>query len=427
MVVQIRNFPLSLVHMLAEIITIGDEILIGQIVDTNSAWLGQQLSTLGIRVVQITSVSDKADAIVQAVDAARQRASLVLLTGGLGPTKDDITKHTLARYFGSELVRNEDVYSRLKAWFEQRGRVMSTINGQQADLPHNAQILRNELGTAQGMLWRKDGCLILSMPGVPYEMKWIVTHQLIPLLKAEFALPVLLHRTLMTAGMVESQIATTIAAVEDALPAHIKLAYLPRPGIVRLRLTAAGTHEEQLQQEVAQFEAQIRELLGHHVYGVAEEPLEAAIGQQLRKRGATVATAESCTGGSIAALLTSIAGASDYFPGSVVAYSNGIKQQLLGVNHLTLENFGAVSEATVLEMVAGVRRQFSADYGIAVSGIAGPGGGTAEKPVGLVWIAVQGPEQTVASSFNFGNERSLNIERASMTALYLLWKMLVTN
>lgn len=413
--------------MLAEIITIGDEILIGQIVDTNSAWLGQQLSTLGIRVVQITSVSDRADAIVQAVDDARRRASLVLLTGGLGPTKDDITKYTLARYFGSELVRNEDVYSRLKAWFEQRGRVMSDINGQQADLPHNAQILRNELGTAQGMLWRKDGCLILSMPGVPYEMKWIVTHQLIPLLKAEFALPVLLHRTLMTAGMVESQIATTIAAVEDALPPHIKLAYLPRPGIVRLRLTASGADESLLQQEVAQFEAQIRALLGHHVYGVAEEPLEAAIGQQLRQRGASVATAESCTGGTIAALLTSIAGASDYFPGSVVAYSNDIKQQLLSVQEATLENFGAVSEATVLEMVAGVRQRFSADYGIAVSGIAGPGGGTPEKPVGLVWIAVQGPEQTVARSFNFGNERSLNIERASMTALYLLWKMLVTN
>lgn len=413
--------------MRAEIITIGDEILIGQIVDTNSAWLGQQLSTLGVQVVQISSVSDQRQAIVNALEEAQTRAELILITGGLGPTKDDITKHTLAEYFGSRLEKNEYVYNRLKAWFEQRGRVMSEMNGRQADLPHNAEILDNEMGTAQGMLWRRQGKLILSMPGVPYEMKWIVKNQLIPLLQREFALPVILHRTIMTTGIVESMIAERVASIEAELPDHIKLAFLPRPGIVRLRLSATGPDRAVLAKEVALFETRLVAELGHHVYGYDDQLLEAAIGENLKTLGAQLTLAESCTGGNIAQLITSIAGASAYFPGGVVSYSNWSKTNLLGVRTETLERQGAVSEATVLEMVAGVRQKFSADYGIAVSGIAGPDGGTAEKPVGTVWIAVQGPQETVARQYNFGTDRALNIERASMQALYLLWKMLVTN
>lgn len=413
--------------MRAEIITIGDEILIGQIVDTNSAWLGQQLSILGIQVVQISSVSDQQQAIRDAVEEAQSRAELILITGGLGPTKDDITKHTLADYFDSRLEKNDYVFNRLKAWFEQRGRVMSDMNGRQADLPHNAEILDNELGTAQGMLWRRNNKLILSMPGVPYEMKWIVKNQLIPLLQREFSLPVILHRTIMTTGIVESMIAERIAGIEAELPTHIKLAFLPRPGIVRLRLSASGKDRSLLAAEVAVYEARIVKELGHHVYGFDDQLLEAAIGEKLKVKGLGLALAESCTGGNIAQLLTSIAGASAYFPGGVVSYSNEAKINLLGVRPATLAAHGAVSEATVIEMVAGVREKFAAAYGIAVSGIAGPDGGSAEKPVGTVWIAVQRPSETVVRSYNFGNDRALNIERASMQALYLLWKMLVTN
>lgn len=413
--------------MRAEIITIGDEILIGQIVDTNSAWLGQQLSTLGIQVVQISSVSDQRTAIIQALEEAQGRAELILITGGLGPTKDDITKHTLADYFGSRLERNTRVYGRLQAWFEQRGRVMSEMNGRQADLPHNAEILDNDMGTAQGMLWRRAGKLVLSMPGVPYEMKWIVKNQLIPLLQREFALPVILHRTIMTTGIVESMIAERVAKIEAELPDHIKLAFLPRPGIVRLRLSASGTDRAALAAEVATFEQRIVAELGHHVYGYDDQLLEAAIGEKLVAKNAQLALAESCTGGNIAQLITGIAGASRYFPGGVVSYSNNAKMTLLGVKAETLDSHGAVSEATVLEMVAGVRAKFATDYGIAVSGIAGPDGGTPEKPVGTVWMAVQGPNETLVRQYNFGTDRALNIERASMQALYLLWKMLVTN
>lgn len=413
--------------MRAEIITIGDEILIGQIIDTNSAWLGSELSKIGVQVVQISSVSDQAEAIVTALDLAKTRAELVLITGGLGPTKDDITKHTLAKYFKSTLVTNEEVLARLRAWFEQRGRTMSLMNAQQADLPDNCEILRNELGTAQGMLWRDDRHWILSMPGVPYEMKYIVTHQLLPLLQKDLELPVIVHRTLMTCGMVESQIAAIIEPVENEMPNHIKLAYLPRPGIVRLRLSGRGTERGKLLAQIALFEEKIKALLGHHVYGFDEETLEEAIGKQLRLKKARLGTAESCTGGTIASQITRIPGASNYFTGSIISYANEVKINQLGVAAQDLELHGAVSEVVVTSMAIGLKKLLYVDYAISVSGIAGPDGGTESKPVGTVWIAVSGPRETIARSFNFGTDRGLNIERASMTALYLLWKMLVVN
>lgn len=413
--------------MRAEIITIGDEILIGQIVDTNSAWLGAELSKIGVQVVQISSVRDNADAIVSALDLAKTRAELILITGGLGPTKDDITKHTLAKYFNSKLVTNEEVLARLRGWFEQRGRTMSLMNAQQADLPDNCEILRNELGTAQGMLWRDERHWVLSMPGVPYEMKYIVTHELLTLIQKEVHLLVIVHRTLMTCGMVESQIAATIESVEDEMPTHIKLAYLPRPGIVRLRLSGRGTDKSALLTEIALFEEKIKALLGHHVYGFDEEALEEAIGKQLLQRKASLGTAESCTGGTIASQLTRIPGSSRYFTGSVVSYANEVKVRQLQVAAELIEQYGAVSEAVVTSMAHGLQKLLHVDYAIAVSGIAGPDGGTEVKPVGTVWIAVSGPDETIARAFNFGNDRNLNIERASMTALYLLWKMLVVN
>jgi len=413
--------------MKAEIITIGDEILIGQIIDTNSAWLGSELSKIGVQVVQISSVSDQEQAIVSALDLAKTRASLILITGGLGPTKDDVTKHTLAKYFNSTLVTNEEVLSRLRAWFEQRGRTMSLMNAQQADLPNNCEILRNELGTAQGMLWRDEHHWILSMPGVPYEMKYIVSNELLPLLRRDVDLPVIVHRTLMTCGMVESQIAASIEDVENELPSHIKLAYLPRPGIVRLRLSGKGTERAALVDEMTQFEEKIKAILGHHVYGFDDESLEEAIGKQLIAKNATMGTAESCTGGTIASQITRVAGASSYFHGSVVSYHNHVKVKQLGVSTHDIEAQGAVSETVVRSMALGLKEKLQVDYAVAVSGIAGPTGGSEAKPVGTVWIAVAGPHETITRSYNFGNERSLNIERASMTALYLLWKMLVVN
>lgn len=413
--------------MQAEIITIGDEILIGQIVDTNSAWLGQQLSSIGVQVVQISSVSDQSQSIIQALELAQSRAQLILITGGLGPTKDDITKHTLAKYFGSKLVTRVEVLKKLRDWFEQRGRQMNELNARQADLPDNCQLLENALGTAQGMLWRHKQCVVVSMPGVPYEMKHIVSERLLPLLQSEFELPVLVHRTIMTCGLVESRIAEIIYQIEESLPSHIRLAYLPRPGIVRLRLSAHGPHRASLEQEIAEYEHRITQMLGHHVYGFDDEQLEAAIGRRLSERSERLATAESCTGGRIAAQITAIAGASAYFEGSVVSYSNTVKEQVLGVKPASLITHGAVSEAVVKEMAEGLLARFQCDYAIAVSGIAGPGGGSELKPVGTVCMAIYGPKQQIVRTYNFGHERSLNIERASMMALYQLWKMLVTN
>jgi nicotinamide-nucleotide amidase len=410
--------------MRAEIITIGDEILIGQIIDTNSAWLGQQLSSIGIQVVQISSVSDQAAVIVEALEEAQRRADLILITGGLGPTKDDVTKHTWVDYFGAKLVTNESVLLQLRAWFEQRGRKMSEMNERQDDLPDNCELLQNSLGTAQGMLWRKNGKLILSMPGVPYEMKHIVSERLLPLLRKELELPIIVHRTIMTCGMVESRIAELVADVEADLPPHIKLAFLPRPGIVRLRLSALGNQREPLEKEVATYEQRFVQLLGHHVFGYDDVRLEAAIGEALLKRQGKIATAESCTGGTIASMISSVTGASAYFMGSVVSYSNEAKIDLLGVQPETIENHGAVSEQTVAEMAQAVKQKFGTDYSIAVSGIAGPAGGTPEKPVGTVCFAVSGPTENWLRTYNFGTERQLNIERASMMALYLLWKMM---
>lgn len=413
--------------MLAEVITIGDEILIGQIVDTNSAWLGTKLSEVGIQVVQITSVSDKKAAIVEAVRQAQQRAQLILITGGLGPTNDDITKHTLTDLFRGKLVTNVEVLKKLKAWFEQRGREISNLNARQADLPNNCEILENALGTAQGMLWRRNGTLVVSMPGVPYEMKSIFSNELIPLLKKEFELPVILHRTIMTCGIVESRIAEKIAEIEASLPDHIKLAYLPRPGIVRLRLSAKGSNRTALEHAISTAEHRIVTLLGHHVFGYDDSRLEAAIGDKLKALTANLATAESCTGGTIGSMITSISGASAYFQGGVISYTNASKIDLLGVQQATIDQNGAVSESAVREMVHGVKKRLNSTYGIAVSGIAGPDGGTVDKPVGTVCLAVSGPSETWVRTYNFGTERSLNIERASMTALYMLWKMLQLN
>ena len=405
--------------MIAEIITIGDELLIGQVIDTNSAWMAEQLNMVGIRVHQITSISDNQQHILTTLRDAGNRAQLILVTGGLGPTKDDITKQTFCKYFDTPLVFSEAAYKNVEKLFAARGMAVTELNRQQAMVPADCTVIANRNGTAPGMWFEKEGCIYVSMPGVPFEMKAMMEEEIIPRLMNKLN-QVILHRTILTEGIGESILAALIEPWEDALPPFIKLAYLPQPGMVRLRLTASGTDRNILQQAIQKAEKDLLPLAGKYIFGYDNDNIESVVGDLLRKKGMTLSTAESCTGGNIAHLITSIAGSSDYFKGSVVAYANEIKEQLLGVPQQVLVENGAVSEQTVLHMARGARSQFKTDYAIAVSGIAGPGGGTAEKPVGTTWIAVATPTEIVTQKFLFGDHRGRNIRKASVAALNML-------
>lgn len=405
----------------ASIITIGDELLIGQVVDTNSAWMAQELNKTGITVKQRVAVGDVWDDIWQALDDESRKASLILITGGLGPTADDITKPLLCEYFGGKMVLHEPTLEHITQMFERVfKRPMIERNRKQAEVPDVCTVLKNETGTAPGMLFQCDGKIFISMPGVPHEMKWIMQNHVIPMIPQLFQTGVIAHRTLLTAGIGESFLAEMIKDIEEALPLHIKLAYLPNYGMVRLRLTASGFDRVALERE-----------LDHHfqllvsrtaIYLVVAEdlPMELVVGRLLKEKGKTLATAESCTGGYIAHLLTSHAGSSDYFTGSVVSYDNGIKQRVLHVSEETLQTVGAVSEATVQQMASNVLTLMQTDYAIAVSGIMGPGGGSDQKPVGLVWIAVADRESVFTQQFNLRFDRRRNIELTATNALNLL-------
>lgn len=405
--------------MLAEIITIGDELLIGQVIDTNSAWIAEQLNMTGIKVHQITSISDNQEHILQTLKEASTRAQLILITGGLGPTKDDITKQTLCKYFDTSLVFSEEAYKNVENLFYHRGIKVTEVNRQQAMVPANCKVLPNVNGTAPCMWFEKENCIYVSMPGVPFEMKAIMEQEVIPQLLHKQN-QVIIHRTILTEGVGESMLASIIETWEDALPEFIKLAYLPQPGMVRLRLTAYGNDREMLQDALSKAEKELYPLAGKYIFGYDNDTIESVVGQLLRQKGMTLSTAESCTGGNIAQLITSIAGSSDYFKGSVVAYSNEIKEKMLGVAHQTLVDHGAVSEQTVIAMAEGIRERFNTDYSIAVSGIAGPGGGTDEKPVGTTWIAVTTPTGTTSRKFLLGDHRGRNIRKASVAALNML-------
>jgi nicotinamide-nucleotide amidase len=405
--------------MLAEIITIGDELLIGQVIDTNSAWIAEQLNMIGIKVHQITSISDNQEHILTTLKEASERVQLLLITGGLGPTKDDITKQTLCKYFNTSLVFSEEAYKNIENLFFHRGVTVTEVNRQQAMVPANCKVLANVNGTAPCMWFEKDGCIYVAMPGVPFEMKAIMEQEVIPLLLHRQN-QVIIHRTILTEGVGESMLASIIEPWEDSLPEFIKLAYLPQPGMVRLRLTAYGTDGKILQDAINKAEKELFPLAGKYIFGFDDDTMESVVGQLLRQKGMTLSTAESCTGGNIAQLITSIAGSSDYFKGSVVAYSNEIKEKLLGVPHQTLVDHGAVSEQTVIAMAEGIRERFATDCSIAVSGIAGPGGGTDEKPVGTTWIAVSTPTETIARKFLLGDHRGRNIRKASLAALNML-------
>jgi nicotinamide-nucleotide amidase len=411
--------------MLAEIITIGDEILIGQIVDTNSAWMAAELNAIGIFVKQISSVSDDREHILKALDEASQRADIILITGGLGPTKDDITKNTLCNYFGVNLVFSPEIYTDVEQIFARYGRPVSPVNRKQAEVPENCIPLHNLNGTAPGMWFEKEGKVFISMPGVPYEMKGIMKTEVLPRLSTKFKLPHILHRTILTQGIGESQLAEVIEKWEDSLAAsQIKLAYLPSPNQVRLRMTTSGPDEKLLEKNVQQKEEELKALIGEHIYGSENENLAEVLGKALRKRKEKLGIAESCTGGYISHLITSVPGCSDYYEGSIVTYSYEQKEKWLGVSKQSLAKYGAVSQEVVEEMAAGTIIKLNVDHAIAVSGIAGPGGGTPEKPVGTVWIAVASGGKTVSQKFLFGDNRERNIIKSADAALNMLRKIL---
>ena len=411
--------------MLVEIITIGDELLIGQVIDTNSAWIAEQLNMIGIKVHQITSISDDQQHILTTLSEATGRAQLILITGGLGPTNDDITKQTLCRFFNTSLIFSEDAYKNVEKLFAARGYPVTEINRLQAMVPANCRVIPNPNGTAPCMWFEKNGCIYISMPGVPFEMKAIMEQEIIPQLLNKQN-KVIIHRTILTEGVGESHLASIIEPWENSLPSFLKLAYLPQPGMVRLRLTAYGTDRIELQDAINKAEKELYPYAGSYIFGFDNDTMESVIGQLLRNKGMTLSTAESCTGGNIAQLITSIAGSSDYFKGSVVAYSNEIKEQFLGVPHQLIVENGAVSEQTVIAMAKGIRERFATSYSIAVSGIAGPGGGTNEKPVGTTWIAIATPTETIARKFMFGDHRGRNIRKASMAALNMLRGKLIS-
>jgi nicotinamide-nucleotide amidase len=403
--------------MQVSILTVGDEILIGQIVDTNSAWMGQQLNLAGAAVRRILSVGDDLAAIRKGLDQTLEAADIVLMTGGLGPTKDDITKKALAEYMGVELVFHEPTFERIVRIFEKFNRKVTDAHRQQGFLPANAEVLPNKMGTAPGMWMEWKGKVIISMPGVPFEMKYLMEHEVLPRLKTRFPGKPIAHRTILTAGEGESIIAETLSDWEDHLPQNLKLAYLPSLGQVRLRITGTSEDEQALNATLDQKATELRTILGNIVYGMGSDQLEAAIGRMLVNRKLKLATAESCTGGYIAHLLTSIPGASSYFVGSVLAYSNEVKSSLLEVSPETLDQYGAVSEQTVVEMARGALRKLPADLVIAISGIAGPGGGTPEKPVGTVWMAIGNASNIRSCQIHTGKDRLKNIQFSAVHAL----------
>jgi nicotinamide-nucleotide amidase len=417
----------------ASVITIGDELLIGQTIDTNSAFIAQELNRIGVWVRRRIAVGDVWNDIWKSLDEESKESDIIIITGGLGPTADDITKPLLCEYFGGKLVVDEKVLQHVKDIFTKLSRPIIERNMKQAEVPDVCEVLFNKRGTAPGMLFTpqppKEGTqkIFISLPGVPYEMKGLIIEEVIPRLKKTYSFPAIVHKTIFTAGQGESFIAETIKDIEASLPSHIKLAYLPGFGLVKLRLTARGDNKDFLEKELAPYVTKLKELLKDFIVTDVDEGLEIVIGKILKEKNKTMATAESCTGGNIAHMITSVAGSSNYYKGSVVSYSNEVKENILGVKGETLRSVGAVSEETVLQMVKGVIEKLNVDYAVATSGIMGPDGGTAEKPVGTVWISVGSKNKTEAKKFYFRFDRERNIEQTSLTALNMLRKFILEN
>ena len=407
--------------MEAAIITIGDELLIGQVVDTNSAWIGKLLNDNGFKVVYKIAVGDDEKDIISAIDAAKNKAPLILVTGGLGPTKDDITLRTLCKYYGCQLHFSEEVYQNIAQIFQKIGRVMNELTRTQAMVPDQCQIIQNQAGTAPCTWFERDSHILVSMPGVPSEMKWLMTNEILPRIQKHFKQDLYIrHHTFWVTGYSESELSIRLTDFENNLPPFVKLAYLPQLGIVRLRLSVYAQDENEGERAITICQKQLEGLLEGYISSDGDKNLEVIAGEKLRSLGQTIGTAESCTGGSIAALLTSVAGSSDYFVGSIVAYANSVKRHILGVSESDLNQYGAVSQQVVEQMAKGALRVLGCDWAIATSGIAGPGGGTPEKPVGTVWIAVANSGQVVSRKYQFNTMREQNIQRTVIMALALL-------
>ena len=425
--------------MRAEIITIGDELLIGQVVDTNSAWIAQRLNEAGIELYQITSVHDDRQHILTALDDAFSRVDIVLTTGGLGPTKDDITKHVMCEYFNTNLIEDSRVRDHIYDLYKHRPDVLNRLTATQWMVPQSAEILPNRVGSAPIMVFRKEvektskfviqnPKLLIAMPGVPHEMQIAMHEQVLPYLSqctSHNSQSLIIHRTLLLYGIAESTLALLIEDWENALPSSMHLAYLPKDGIIRLRLSSYG---EATNEEIEQQLSALQQLISDYIIATEDMPLEVLLGNLLKQRQQTIATAESCTGGRLSALLNAQSGSSAFYMGSVVAYANDVKEQVLGVQQDTLLKYGAVSEQTVREMADAVRALMHTDFAIATSGVAGPTGGTADKPVGTVWIAWATPEGTSAECFHFGvaREREQITQRAVTTALVKLIQSIIS-
>ncbi|MCC8171372.1 MAG: competence/damage-inducible protein A [Parabacteroides sp.] len=407
--------------MEVEIITIGDELLIGQVVDTNSAWMGQALGDEGFHVTRKVTVGDVEADMLSAFGEAMERSRIVLVTGGIGPTKDDITKKTLCRFFDTELRFSEEVLANIEEMFRTTGKEMNLLTRNQAYVPAKCTVIQNRAGTAPVTWFEKDGKVLVSLPGVPYEMKWAMETEIIPRLKQKFRQDMYIsHQTFWVSGYTESGLAMRLEKFEEELPPFITLAYLPTPGLIRLRLSAYYPDKETEDAAMAEQSEKLRTLLGGNILAEEDKPVEILIGEMLRKKKLTLGTAESCTGGKIAALITSVAGSSGYFVGGIVSYSNNVKHQVLDVSNLSLDTYGAVSRQVVEEMAAGAMKTLNCDCAVATSGVAGPGGGTPDKPVGTVWIAVAWKDTVKSQLFRFGKNREQNITRAANMALLML-------
>jgi nicotinamide-nucleotide amidase len=406
------------------ILTIGDELLIGQVIDTNSAFMARELNLHGMEVFRKLTIADTLPEIIDNLKQALDHSDIVLMTGGLGPTKDDVTKKALATYFGVEMAFSEVTWERIEYFFQRLGRSTTPAHREQCYMPENALLLTNKMGTAPGMWMEQDDKIVVSMPGVPFEMEYLLTHEVIPRLRKRHKIRPIAHRTILTIGEGESRLAAQIEDLEDQLPSHLSLAYLPSLGQVRLRLTGRADDAEQLQIDLQTYGDAFLERLQGFVFGEDTTTIEAEVGRLLLEKGLTMATAESCTGGYVAHRITSISGASAYFQGSIVAYDNKVKENLLGVSPTTLNDHGAVSEQTVIEMVAGALKALNVDVALAISGIAGPGGGTPDKPVGTIWLAVGNHEKTETFLLHGTKDREKNIQYASSRALGLLWNFL---
>jgi nicotinamide-nucleotide amidase len=411
--------------MTAYILTIGDEILIGQINDTNSAWMAQQLNLQGIRIVGKMSVGDVHNEIIHALDYALHAADLVLITGGLGATKDDITKKSLVEFFGSQLVWHQETYDRMEKIFQKYGRTVNEMNKNSCFMPSNAQVLTNDRGLAPAMWFEENKKVVVSMPGVPYEMQILMTNRVLPKLKASFPMSPIVHRTILTAGEGETMLAEKLDAFEEKLPKNVKLAYLPSLGTVRLRLTARGEDEAVLNQQLDALKTELVSIVEYAVAGFDDDTLPVVIGRMVKESGLKIGFAESCTGGYMSHLITSVAGSSEYFEGTIVAYAYDLKEKLLNVSSETLNTEGAVSESCITQMVKGALATLNVDVAVAVSGIAGPSGGTPDKPVGTIWLAVADKNSIKTVQINMDRGRAKNMEYAANVGLNLLRKFLL--